>query len=162
MEVLVATDGSEGAVTAARDAMDLLAPGSSVLVLAVFEPPEGMTSGLESGFAGGLADPQLVAQEGAAQQAEAEAAVQHTMKSLAVSGQVEGRIEFGDPGRRICSVAEEVGSDLIVVGSRGRGFLRRAILGSVSAHVVHNAPCPVLVVRARSSSITQGATGAGR
>jgi nucleotide-binding universal stress UspA family protein len=149
MQVVVATDGSEGAVTAARDAMALLAAGSSVLVLAVFEPVEGMTAGLDSGFSGGIADPALMAQEDSAQRAEVEAAVEHTMKALVVSGPVEGRVELGDPGRKICSVAQQVGADLVVVGSRGRGFLRRAILGSVSTHVVHNAPCPVLVVRTR-------------
>jgi nucleotide-binding universal stress UspA family protein len=34
----------------------------------------------------------------------------------------------------------------MVVGTRGRGGLRRAVLGSVSDHVVRNAPCPVVVV----------------
>ena len=36
---------------------------------------------------------------------------------------------------------------MIVVGSRGTGRLKRALLGSVSEHLVRNAPCPVLVVR---------------
>jgi nucleotide-binding universal stress UspA family protein len=50
----------------------------------------------------------------------------------------------------ICERAEELSVDVVVVGSRGRGAIRRALLGSVSSHVVHNAPCPVLVVRAGS------------
>jgi nucleotide-binding universal stress UspA family protein len=37
--------------------------------------------------------------------------------------------------------------DLIVVGSRGRGGLKELVLGSVSHSVVHNAACPVIVVR---------------
>ena len=61
---------------------------------------------------------------------------------------IEHRTEIGDPGQTICRVAGELGVDVVVVGSRGRGAVKRALLGSVSGHVVHNAPCPVLVIRA--------------
>jgi nucleotide-binding universal stress UspA family protein len=44
-------------------------------------------------------------------------------------------------------IAEEQGCDVIVVGSRGHGAIRRALLGSVSTHLVQHAPCPVFVVR---------------
>jgi nucleotide-binding universal stress UspA family protein len=40
-----------------------------------------------------------------------------------------------------------VGAGLIVIGSRGRGGLRRALLGSVSDSVIRHAHCPVLVIR---------------
>ena len=42
--------------------------------------------------------------------------------------------------------------DVIVVGSHGRGFVKRVVLGSVSHHVLQHAPCPVLVVRASDHS----------
>ena len=45
-------------------------------------------------------------------------------------------------------VAEHEGSDVIALGSHGRGVFKRMVLGSVSEHVVRHAPCPVLVVRA--------------
>ncbi len=44
-------------------------------------------------------------------------------------------------------VAEEVGTGLIVMGSRGLGGVKRALMGSVSDSVVRHAHCPVLVVR---------------
>lgn len=57
------------------------------------------------------------------------------------------RLEHGEPGRRICKVAAEENFDAVVVGSHGSGFVKRALLGSVSHHVLHHAPCPVIVVR---------------
>ena len=47
----------------------------------------------------------------------------------------------------IVALAEELGADLIVMGSRGLGGVRRALMGSVSDSVVRHAHCPVLVVR---------------
>jgi nucleotide-binding universal stress UspA family protein len=57
----------------------------------------------------------------------------------------------GDPGDMIVSAAEAEHADMIVVGSHGRGAVGRLFLGSVSEHVVRNAPCPVLVVRPRDA-----------
>lgn len=53
----------------------------------------------------------------------------------------------GEPGESIVSAAESEAADLIVVGTHGRGTIGRLFLGSVSAHVVRHAPCPVLVAR---------------
>jgi nucleotide-binding universal stress UspA family protein len=53
----------------------------------------------------------------------------------------------GDPDVEIVAVGEEIGAGLIVMGSRGRGGVRRALMGSVSDAVVRHAHCPVLVVR---------------
>jgi nucleotide-binding universal stress UspA family protein len=44
-------------------------------------------------------------------------------------------------------LAEEIGAGLIVLGSRGWGGIRRALMGSVSDSVVRHSHCPVLVVR---------------
>lgn len=54
----------------------------------------------------------------------------------------------GDPAESIIAAAEAEGADMIVVGSHRRGLMGRAILGSVSDHVVREAACPVLVVPA--------------
>jgi len=57
---------------------------------------------------------------------------------------VEGR---GDPADVLVEEAKQAGADLIVVGTRGQNPVARAVLGSVSTRVVHEAPCDVLVVR---------------
>ncbi|QFI69758.1 universal stress protein [Sinorhizobium alkalisoli] len=62
-------------------------------------------------------------------------------------GTVDTRVEPGDYAETILSVADEVGADLIVVGSRGLGRLRGLLVGSVSQKVVQYAPCSVVVVR---------------
>jgi nucleotide-binding universal stress UspA family protein len=55
----------------------------------------------------------------------------------------------GDPGEVIVDAARSEGADLIVLGTRGRHGVGRTVFGSVSDHVVRNAPCPVVVVRGR-------------
>ncbi len=57
------------------------------------------------------------------------------------------RVAEGAPAKTICRIALELGTDLIVMGSRGLGAVDRALVGSVSDQVVHHAPCPVLVTR---------------
>jgi nucleotide-binding universal stress UspA family protein len=57
------------------------------------------------------------------------------------------RVMRGRPADVIVHLAERLGADLIVVGSRGLGRLDYALLGSVSEAVIDRAPCPVLVVR---------------
>jgi nucleotide-binding universal stress UspA family protein len=52
----------------------------------------------------------------------------------------------GPAGDRICEVAKEAEADLIVVGRRDRSGIEEFLLGSVSNHVVHNAPCVVLLI----------------
>lgn len=60
---------------------------------------------------------------------------------------VNNVIDRGPVGERIVQIAEDVGADLIVVGSTGRSQIGRMLLGSVSDHVATHARCSVLVVR---------------
>jgi nucleotide-binding universal stress UspA family protein len=55
-------------------------------------------------------------------------------------------VTFGQPTREILSAAERLGVDLIVIGRRGEGNIRRAVLGSVVDGVLRGSTCPVLVV----------------
>lgn len=56
-------------------------------------------------------------------------------------------LEVGLAADTLLATASEWFADLVVVGSRGRGATASAVLGSVSAHLVDHAPCPVLVAR---------------
>lgn len=58
-------------------------------------------------------------------------------------------VQIGAPLTEIVNAAKDWPADLIVIGSHGRGGIRRALLGSVAEGVMRHAPCPVLVVRAK-------------
>ncbi|XP_009791886.1 universal stress protein A-like protein [Nicotiana tabacum] len=62
----------------------------------------------------------------------------------------ETMTQVGDPKETICEAAEKVHVNLLVLGSHNKGAIQRAFLGSVSNYCVHNAKCPVLVVRRTS------------
>ncbi|SDJ02084.1 Nucleotide-binding universal stress protein, UspA family [Lentzea albidocapillata subsp. violacea] len=61
---------------------------------------------------------------------------------------VKHHVSFHGPAQALLEVADDAG--LLVVGSHGRGVVRRALLGSVSHAVLYHAPCPVAVVRRKS------------
>ena len=61
-------------------------------------------------------------------------------------GRVEARVELGDPARRIEEVAREEDAALSIVGSRGRGAARAALLGSVSRELATDGRRPVMIV----------------
>jgi universal stress protein A len=61
---------------------------------------------------------------------------------------VEHRMEKGVPADEIIRVAQEIGSDLIVLGTHGRTGLQRLLMGSVAEVVLRRATCPVLAVKA--------------
>ena len=61
--------------------------------------------------------------------------------------EVTSRIEEGNPQKVIVQVAETVGANFIVMGSRGRGPIESAVLGSVSTNVVRYAPCSVIIAK---------------
>ena len=59
----------------------------------------------------------------------------------------QAHLRAGRPDEEIIALAEEIGAGIVVVGSRGLGGVRRALMGSVSDSVVRHAHCPVMVVR---------------
>ncbi len=67
------------------------------------------------------------------------------------STEVDGRVTIGAPSKQLLGFGDEV--DLLVVGSRDRGPVRRLLLGSTSAHLARSAECPVLVLQLGSGPL---------
>jgi nucleotide-binding universal stress UspA family protein len=149
VRILIGTDGSDDALSAAQRAVEVLAPDAAVYLVCVAETPPIMGAGTESGLSEGIATPQTVDAIWAGAIGEATAALERTAAALGMAT-VETSVERGAPGAVLCERAKALDIDVLAVGSRGRGAIRRALLGSVSSYVVQNAPCAVLVVRAGS------------
>jgi nucleotide-binding universal stress UspA family protein len=144
--VLLATDGSPLATEALRRAVDLLGRDHRFVTLAVVPPafvPTASISPMEVHPT--LVDP-VLEQELEQEQRQASDSDVHELDAL-LAITAEHLVETGEPGPTICAVAERVGADVVVVGSHGHGLLQRVLMGSVSTHVLHHAPCPVLVIR---------------
>ncbi len=146
MKVLIGSDGSDLSIRAAQRAGALFGAVESVTVLAVITSTPGDDAG---GIEGSTETPEEVEADLATEESSARGAIDAATAVLpdAWKPLVKPRIEAGDAGPMLVWVAEQEGFDAIVVGSHGKGRLKRLVLGSVSEHVVHHAPCPVLVVR---------------
>lgn len=66
-------------------------------------------------------------------------------------GKVTTMLEHGDPRAVLVDQARVLGASYIVIGSRGLGRAKGALLGSVTDHVIHHAQCPVIVVPNRKA-----------
>lgn len=134
--ILLATDGSRESELAGRTAADLAAGHDSPLHVVYVEPALPMIDQFaETGPERTMPDSQGLLDE---QVKRIEEAGGHV---------TEAHLRLGRPDEQIVRVGEEVGAGLIVMGSRGHGGLRRALMGSVSDSVVRHAHCPVLIVR---------------
>ncbi|RUP45634.1 hypothetical protein BC936DRAFT_147917 [Jimgerdemannia flammicorona] len=65
------------------------------------------------------------------------------------------RVLKGDAKAKLVELAEEVRADLMIVGARGLGPIRRLTMGSVSDYCVHNAECPVLVAKSIDATLAR-------
>ncbi len=142
--IVVGTDGSPDATAAVKMAGQLacLAPEGVVHVVHGYDPLTPAELGrldrqLPDEFHGQLtADLLSRATLEAASGLLAARGVDHTTREMRMH-----------PAEAILERAEEVGADMIVVGSRGEGAIDRLRHGSTSTRVLHDAPCSVLVVK---------------
>lgn len=150
-KALIATDGSDYANAAATRAKEILDPGTEFTLLTVVPPPVMPVGAPVTGIeAAPITTPETTQELTEAYKEEANQNLERTARAL--GGDVTRRVEYGDAAAEICRVAEDEHFDVIVVGSHGSGFVKRVFLGSVSSHLLHHAPCPVLVVRATGHS----------
>ena len=143
--VVLCTDGSEASVAGLQGALGVLGSDIEPVVVMVTEPPDpSLLTG--TGMAGGTISPETYTQIHDERAAEAASVVATVAATLGLAGARTEVLE-GRPGPSLCTFAEGEGAAAIAIGSRGHGGLRRAVLGSVSDHVVRHAPCPVIVAR---------------
>jgi len=143
MRYIVATDGSEASIKAARFFVEHSCPGpeDELFVIYVFPLPsdsdcyDGVVSlptHADDGRVAGVAKPILT----------------KTMEVLAeLKSKVNEVVLVGNPAMEIVEFATNLGVGLIVAGTRGRSPAKELYLGSVSNALTHRAPCSVLIVR---------------
>lgn len=139
--IVVGTDGSPTAEQAVAQAATLAAvDGARLVIVTAYEPrddhpgvhPDRVPEDIRFTLSDRV-------------QAEELGAHGRTVAKEAGVGQVIVQAIPGDPAHVLIEAAEEMGAELIVVGSRGLSSHAHFILGSVASTVAHHAPCDVLV-----------------
>ncbi len=142
-KILLATDLSEASTSATEEAFDLAGRlSAALLIVSVIDPGSLLLPG-----------GRFRARVDQVREYREQAAQDLVERGREAGVLVSFLVWTGDPGDMIVSAAEAEHADMIVVGSHGRGAVGRLFLGSVSEHVVRNAPCPVLVVRPKDAAL---------
>jgi nucleotide-binding universal stress UspA family protein len=140
MKILLPIDGSAASLDAARQALRMIQDGlRASLVLANVQEPATLYEMLLAH------DPEVIEQVSA----KAGLHILEPARALVRAAGVEHEIEVaaGDPAHTLIDILENFGCDMVVMGARGMGTLRSALLGSVSHEVLHAAQVPVLIVK---------------
>jgi nucleotide-binding universal stress UspA family protein len=146
--ILLATDGSEEATLAAQTAIDLANKTGSELHV-VYADMLPYSTALYEGYQAGVDAGAYLQDESEELTRRGQGRLDEQVRKIKAAGGSVAQAHFriGRTDAEITALAEEIGAGLIVVGSRGLGGLRRAMMGSVSDSVVRHAHCPVMVVR---------------
>jgi nucleotide-binding universal stress UspA family protein len=151
--IVCGVDGSEQARHAASAALRLADRLGARLTLVHVTPTRTVVP--VDSFPMGV-DPSTYPRSSELAFSEAEAAFD-SLSSDVTEANVEREVRLGEPAEVLAEVAADCGAELIVVGSRGRGAWRSAVLGSVSSDVARLAPCPVMIVPERAASVQTAA-----
>ncbi|KAF3607656.1 hypothetical protein DY000_02044856 [Brassica cretica] len=65
---------------------------------------------------------------------------------------VKTQVVVGDPKYKICETVENLHADLLVIGSRAHGRIKRMFLGSVSNYCSNHVHCPVVIIKPKGDS----------
>jgi nucleotide-binding universal stress UspA family protein len=142
--IVVGTDGSETATKAVREAGELAGKlGAAVNIVSAYAPVSSQRLREEARQV--PEDLQWMVSPREDVDATLNEA-KELVEGLGV-GDVSLHPREGDPADAILDVAEEQGSDLIIVGNKGMTGAKRFLLGSVPNKVSHHAPCSVLIIR---------------
>jgi nucleotide-binding universal stress UspA family protein len=135
--VLVAFDASPEAELALAHAVAMAQVYRAKVTMVAVVPPPPMLAWQAPGGAQALHE---------AEQEELARALRAAAEGVPDDLSVTTRMVDGDPPRELLRVAREGDFDVIVMGSRGRGRMTAALLGSVSNRLMHDAHVPVIVI----------------
>ncbi|KMT19723.1 hypothetical protein BVRB_1g007780 [Beta vulgaris subsp. vulgaris] len=153
--VVVAVDGSDESMNALKWALDNVTlrsdDGGSFIILHVQSPPS-IAMGINPGsipFGGpSLEVPAFAAAIEAHLKRVTDAIINHALEiATQKNPNVKTQIVVGDPKEKICEVVDEMHADLLVMGNRAFGPIKRMFLGSVSKYCSNHASCPVVIVK---------------
>ena len=155
--VLVTTDGSARAEKAATYAIDLAkSSGGKLHVVSVVDQDKPRNAGeIDSDFYEEIADSPNVdaeALELKRKRPEMEFASRIVEQASAAGVDASMMVKVGNPAEQILNTAVELGSEVIVIGSHGRGAMGTALMGSVATGIIHKGEIPVLVVPVHGKS----------
>jgi nucleotide-binding universal stress UspA family protein len=146
-KILVALDGSSYSNQVAKYGADIaLRYNAEITLIYVVELPKSVIPipGMDIDFS---AEIELTGKLAKRMESKAQILLNEYRKDMEGKGlDVKIRIENGNASDIILTIAEDENYDLIVVGSRGLGNVKRFILGSVSDKISKHAHCPVLIV----------------
>jgi nucleotide-binding universal stress UspA family protein len=152
-KILLATDGSSEAELATQTAVDLARMSDSELHVVYVEDYSSIallySEATDQEGVAPMWDPILEEDlERSSEQRSRELLDAEVERVRSAGGTVaQAHLMMGEVAREIVHLAEDLRAGLIVMGSRGRGGIRRALMGSVSDSVVRHAHCPVMVTR---------------
>lgn len=133
--VVCGVDRSDAGVSAARAAGVVTSPDGSLTLLAVDDPSVAVHAG--------WAMPQVLADLAK----EAQAALERGRVEAEPLHALESKLVEGDPLRCLQAEIERREASLVAVGSHGLSRGMGIALGAVSTHLLHEAPCAVLIAR---------------